>query len=259
MLQGTKTVFDGDYLDRTGICVWKLSHAERNMMVKRSQRKNREKQEQPHQRPTQCNTGPSLPSFPDAPLPCECLPRYLGIYTYVCAPLYVVLMYAPFESRTHNNAPFYTSTIFVLFASAISFSSLQLPQYSACHRVSASTLFSSMGRMTLCPSRPTLAALAVALPLLLLLAFSDSIILICSHRRFSSASQFSHSLWIISFSILFTTLIATSRSCRYDPSRWRVRRSCRAVALLVLELRTAPASSYVESSDVVFRIWRNVL
>lgn len=163
--------------------------------------------------------------------------------------------------KAHKDASNYTSTIFNLFASAMSFSSLQLPQYSACHCERASTLFSSMGRMTFCPSTPTPAALGVALllPLLLVLPFSYSIILTCSHRRFSSASQFSHSLWIISFSILFTTRIATSRSWRYDPSRWRVRRNCRAVALLVLEVRTAPASSYDESRDVVFRIWRNVL
>lgn len=160
---------------------------------------------------------------------CTHLPRPIYHYT------------SPIKS-VQRCVPFYTSTIFILFASAISFSSLQLPQYSVCHCVRASTLFSSIGRMTFCPSTPAALDVALLLPVLLL-PFSYSIILTCSHRRFSSASQFSHSLWIISFSILFTTRIATSRSWRYDPSRWRVRRSCRAVALLVLEVRTAPASS----------------
>lgn len=245
-------MFNEGYLDRTGICVYVP-------IAYRKKGRGRKRKRKSVPETSQCKLNPSLPSFPDAPLPYMYVCKYVRMcvgFSPVCRQLHP--LHPPLQTYHGTLSP-YTSTIFILFARALSFSSLQLPQYSACHCARASTLFSSMGRMTFCPSPPTPVVLAAALLLLLLLpVFSDSIILTWSHRRFSSASQFSHSLWIISFSMLLTTRIATSRSWRYDPNRWRVRRICRAVALLELDARAAPASSYDESNDVVFKIWRNV-
>ena len=128
---------------------------------------------------------------------------------------------------------------FLAFRS-LSCSILQLPQYSSCH------LFRSSSLLFLSRSLAS-KIFWDSVPLVFLIGdefvrFSRNIAWICLHLEFSSRSQFSHSALIISLSTLFTTRIATIKSCRYEPKFCRVRRSRLAVdRVAVSEKDTAAA------------------